>query len=742
MPIPDFETDRPPPADPPHRDDRDGGYWQAPFDPYYLFGEATGFRFIRGNKAQAFPVVLELRRPLVEVVHVLDAICGKDLYFDRSYREPLPALRKARFVTALARKGFFALLAKDEHLREIVRAFELCAPTPRLDFMPGEGTESGVDHGRDGRQRAKAQQAQALPFGRLSQDPAPGTAAARVMVGVIDDAIGFANARFRTKSAGNDVTRLHAFWGQDLAGIGVPGPQPSVGPAPSLGVVLDRQWIDVVLAAADSPTGPDEEAVYRAAGLDYLDPGHKSWARRAGHGTAVMDLAAGMNPADVTATSPTIAAVQLPVAITADTSGAQLPSYVIDGVRWILQCATDAGAANGGAPLPCVVNVSYGTRDGPHDGTGKLDAALDEIIALARANGQRLSIVVPSGNGHLARCHGALDIRRLHSGKLRWEVLPDGKTPSFLEIWLPRGTKFGHVAVRVTTPTGYTTPWVEESPGEYAWPSANLPLLWIRHHGPGSQPGNRRVIVLGVYPTARTTESDEIAPPGAYTIEVYNRAPGSIHVDAWIRRNDTPMGYPVRGRQSRFADRDYLEHRFRKDGAIEEEDIVACSVQRYGSLNGFASGRLTVVAAGCRVRDLSMAPYSAAGPTVEPEAGGGTPRRGPDKLDGPDAATYAEHSHARGGLLAAGLRSGSTVAMNGTSVASAQLARVVAANLAAGGGGTRDEVKQLAKAQETARAQEIEPYGPLKRMPHRKERAGAGRIELPPGELPPGNLRR
>lgn len=741
MPIDDHDTRDPPQGDAPRRDDREP-QWQAAFDPYYLYAEATQFRFIRGNKAKAFPVLLELHRPLVEVMGELDALAGKTLYVDPVYRDPLPALAKARFVTARAAPAFFDLLKKDERLRKVVRTFELCAPTPRLDVMPSDPVPSGRVATAADRQKTSAQQAQASPLpasaqarGRQGGGTLPGHGAAapiKVMVGVIDDAIGFANARFRTRSGTVHNTRLHAFWGQDLDVGGTTGPQPS------LGAVLDRNWIDNALAYSASPTGPDEEHFYRAAGLDYTQTGHKAWGRRGGHGTVVMDLAAGLDAADVTPVSPVLAAVQLPVAITADTSGVQLPSYVVDGVNWILSCATAAGTA--GAPLPCVINLSYGTLDGPHDGTGLLDAALDEKITLWRAAGHKVSIVLPSGNGHLSQSHGALKIRPRRSGTLRWRVLPDGKTPSFVEIWLPRDAAYGQVAIRVRSPAGdaipvgVPPPWLEEGQ-EVAWPTANTPLLWMRHHGPGPQPGNRRLITIGVFPTARLQDADAIAPPGTWTIELYNRGPGNLTIDAWVRRNDTPMGYPIRGRQSRLSDRDYLEARFRSDGRVQEDDVPLCSVQRYGSINGIAVGRQTVVAGGMRARDLSTAPYSAAGPTIAPLAAGGPPRKGPDAL------VTAEHSYARGGVLAAGLRSGSTVALNGTSVAAAQLTRVVAHALAAGEDGTRAEIGLVAQAQENARIQQIEPNGPLKRLP-RVERAGDGRILLNPADLPAANRRR
>src|SRR5271166_5506697 len=87
----------------------------------------------------------------------------------------------------------------------------------------------------------------------------------------------------------------------------------------------------------------------------------------------------------------------------------------------------------------------------------------------------------------------------------------------------------------------------------------------------------------------------------------------------------------------------------------------------------------------------------------------------------PDAIVPTDDSRVHSGLLAAGSRSGSVVAMNGTSVAAPQIARAVADDLAAGGNGDRATVRGWVNSG---------PTSPT--PPPMADRRGAGGIDLPP----------
>ena len=83
----------------------------------------------------------------------------------------------------------------------------------------------------------------------------------------------------------------------------------------------------------------------------------------------------------------------------------------------------------------------------------------------------------------------------------------------------------------------------------------------------------------------------------------------------------------------------------------------------------------------------------------------------------------SEDSRVHSGILAAGSHSGSVVAMGGTSVATPQIARFAADNLAAGGKGDRKAVKLRAALDESGY-----PLGTPPKPPRR--RGGAGRVKI------------
>jgi subtilisin family serine protease len=540
-----------------------------------------------------------------------------------------------------------------------------------------------------------------------------------VVVGVIDDGIAFAHERFRNADG---TTRVEFVWIQDgdHAGFADPPYGREIAKHDRGGIL----GIDSLLAAATHVGAVDEDEVYRLAGaLDFARPGREALALRASHGAHVMDLAAGFDPG--TAPERPIVAVQLPVSTTADSSGASLTPFVWNGLQYILRRVADIGGGPGGGPLPVVVNLSYGLVAGPHDGTHELEQAIDDIVRPyneAHPNAP-LRVVIAAGNSHLARAHA--EVAFAHAGEsrtLNWRIQPDDRTPSFLEIWLPPGgPEPSRVAIKVTPPGGPESPLLGEDPNQVLqWLEAGGVLCEVAYFRVPT-PTKRGMFLVAVQPTVRVDPpgaGEPVAPGGPWRVTIENQLLSAAEpVRAWVQRDDAPPGYPVRGRQS------YLDHpcyrRFDEAGRPEEEDQPGCLQRRAGSINAIATGHETVTIGGFLRRELRAAPYSAGGPVTQPVL--------PPPLDriGPDAVAPSDDSLAHDGVLAAGSRSGSVVAMNGTSVAAPQVARLIADELSAGRPGDRAAVQALAAASDAT-------LPPLPPPPPPNERYGAGRLLLPP----------
>ena len=143
----------------------------------------------------------------------------------------------------------------------------------------------------------------------------------------------------------------------------------------------------------------------RSSGLiDHAEPRHKSAAWRAAHGTHVLDLAAGYDPAGPIPDRPIIA-VQLPTPVVAQTTGERLDFHVALATYYILDRVWRLSENR--PPPPVVINTSFGYIAGPHDGTGVVERFFEFVTANAQSPTR---IVLPAGNAQLSRCHAVIDL--------------------------------------------------------------------------------------------------------------------------------------------------------------------------------------------------------------------------------------------------------------------------------------------------------------------------------------------
>jgi hypothetical protein len=612
----------------------------VPVDPYLQWAVATNYVYLPGHPGQDLPILIKLKGGLTAQAFAsknwgdVRPPADLDEWFTipQIYRKLPAGLAPLEYCTAEVRRESVSRLFAAP-FTSVIERFELSDP---------------VGHTM-------------APIVAAGQ--AAGAWTPKVIVGVIDDGLPFANVRFRDTITS---TRVEFLWDQDRA------------------TDLSKATIDTFLAQCQHAGLVDEDEVYRLAGYDYRVSGHKSWARRATHGAHVMDWACGLDLSKVAADSPRIIGVQLPSQVTANPQGGMLGAYAFVALLYILNRADQVAASYGSGPLPVVVNLSYGVNHGPHDGTSLLERAIDTVTVLRRLV-KPLTMVLAAGNSHLTRCHAhfKLDPVVTPSHTLEWRVLPDDATTSHLEIWLPYDAGTKQVEVEVETPDHTHLGPVQEGDPLLLWPSPMTPLLAVWYPGAPAF-GARNVISLSLAPTTSLGSNTPVAPSGPWRIKVTNVGGTALWLDSWILRDDTPFGYPIRGRQSRFEDP--LYERFDSQGRPSEVDLLASYVKRDSSINGIATGRETVVIGGCRRSDLVSARYSAGGPTLKPSAIQPAPRLGPD------ATAVAEWSVACRGMLASGTRSRSIVSVNGTSVSAPQVTRFIAGTMALGNAGDRTEV--------------------------------------------------
>jgi hypothetical protein len=504
---------------------------------------------------------------------------------------------------------------------------------------------------------------QALPQHPL---PVPPTA----IVGVIDHGINIFHDRFRHREHG---TRVNFAWMQGTArGQGF--------------LPFGREWTQAQIETALASSVGDEESLLRALGTDFARPGFHGLGRRVSHGTHVADLAAGFDPQDPDGDALPIIAVSLPDAVTRETSGSMLAlplalglEYIADRARKVMQRTQQV--------VPVVVNVSVGTTGGMRGGRHRLERTVDRIANRHQRIVTRVrrragitdpveapfTVVFAAGNSNLSQGH-ARALNGQQELSVGWQLQPADPSANFVEIRLapetPNVGRLPMVTLSLTPPGEDALEPVTLS-SALGRVSQNVQLLErdgavIGRVSLWRGAGNVTTLTLAIDATDPGGEARTVAPAGEWRIHVTHSSATPHRIDAWVLRDDVPGGFRDTGRQSYFVDPDYITYDAQGRAITEDPADTTSVVRRTGSLNALATetGQGRRLAVGGYVGDgspLRSAPYSA---TPLNDAG--------EKID---ISAQSARSLAQPGVLAAGTRSGSRVAISGTSVAAPQVVR-------------------------------------------------------------------
>jgi hypothetical protein len=633
--------------------------WSAPGaidgqDPYLAWAEAdhfAGYRLGRGKKPPKWlPIVIELSQE-ADVPALVAASRTTWLQIPRVYLN-VPDLR---FCSARVKPRFFDKLRSDAHLRSMIQRFELGLPVePHTHALVDPCTPTSLPTPAHG-----------LLYGKV--------------LGLIDGGLALANSAFLDQ---HGRTRIRHFWRQDAYQNGNwPGNQPRhrepldparAGPPPhdmGYGHELSGAAIDAAMAAYTRHGQVDEDALYQHLQLWDL-------SKPVNHGTHVMSLACGpgnpLHPVHDDASRADLVAVQLDWSNVLDTSGGAMNVSVLDGLMYILaRCAPIAQV---------VVNISWGTLAGPHDGSSILEAAMDQLIALY---GGRLQIAVPAGNAYQSRTHINATLAASETVTLHWRVQPDDRTQSFLEIWLPDGAQAVKVCV---TPPGQAEPLPARGMGESGvWTDLHgTPLCGLIYPATSALGSQGTCILLALEPTFSRKRSAATAPFGVWQVTLANMGTSDITLDAYIERDDVAIGQNTGARQSYFEDPDYDTSG--NPGSFVDHANNPTPIRRSGTFNSLSTGQNTVSVGGIR-RHASPSGHFALYSPRKPDPDAGRPQRpGVKKL--PDTLQVSDDNVALWGVRAAGSRSGSSVRLVGTS-SSAPLEARSMINKPFGGGGSQ-----------------------------------------------------
>lgn len=567
------------------------------------------------------------------------------------YREPINGPIYTHFVTGVMSPEFVEKLKQfgEHQLPEQIEHLEFGGPAPtfggdnRVNIFEPEATDGTPFEQYKGRTLAP-------------------------IVAVIDDSLAFLNRRFRD---GLSSTRIAYLWDQEFPWSNDSEDQDHrIGSIMGYGSEFTAETINQLIE-----TGLPELSAYQRVA-------HPGMKLRWGHGTHVMDVACGEEPADLDQSvyRPIIGVqIQPPDTRVRDTSGLWMSVRILDALHYILRRATDLARHFGTATPPVVVNLSNGNVAGPHDGDSLLESAMDELIS--QYNVQHplapVAMMIAAGNHRQARCHGQWKLAPGQEETALWRILPDDETPSFMEIWC-RHSQADPLQVRVTPPGGQESAPISPGDPPYQWTNGgDDALCTVVYPDPDSTEAGYRIKVL-IAVEATTASGDgnpHTAPCGVWTIRLTNTGQSSLAVDAWLQRDDSPGGFRRRGRQSYFEDPHYPREDF-EDPRYLPKDFKAntekSSIKRAGTLNAIASGTQTIAVGAYRYNDGKIVTYSAEG----------RDENGFPSIKFPTFVSVSDDSKTRYGVVAAGNHTGSRLAMNGTSVAVAVATRRLAQRLA------------------------------------------------------------
>jgi hypothetical protein len=474
------------------------------------------------------------------------------------------------------------------------------------------------------------------------------------LVGFVDYGCAFANRQFWSNS---DELRIAALWDQqDNDRPAPPASRRPLGWTKEIrfgyGRVVRKSELAAYVAQFRSKQGSVDEATC------YSYAQYEPVLRAATHGTHIMDVAtghpdplrhlAGKSPAD----SPheaAIAFVQLPRYRGGAQVAGLLKAQLLDAVHFIAGLRAHGQRA--------IVNASYGSYCGPHDGSSILELALDELIGKSVDSGRepRLSVVIPAGNASELGCHAQVLIGSLQRQSIAWSNVPDDPSDSFAEIWIPAGAS---ARVRVTPPglESVQSQWVEASRALRLQKNGQTIAMLIHAARPCQSLDGSLVLFA-----TRSTSGSRSAPYGSWRIEIENTGSGPVVIDAWCERDDPVFGTEGGPRQARFESH----------------------VERTGTLNSIAHGRRTIVVGGCDVSSGAssrlpgkVSSVSSSGPG---RGRGARQRHAPVKREpaknGPEVLAPCDMGLDEPGLPGAAVPSGDQVRLMGTSVAAAAYTR-------------------------------------------------------------------
>jgi subtilisin family serine protease len=382
-----------------------------------------------------------------------------------------------------------------------------------------------------------------------------------VIIGIVDFGLDFAHRNFQyLDEDGNARTRILALWDQKAVCDKTHSPEKF-----QYGRLFEKPRIDDAL---------QQEDPYKALGYDVPK---NSLFETGAHGTYVTDVAAGNGEgsncsgiapqADIVFVDVSAAGRLMDGPQSAGSTFSQLVQ-VLEAVDFIFDYAKDRNR-------PCVVNISLGTNDGPHDGTTLLEQALDRLVTQE----PNRAVVIAAGNSFGKKLHVTGRVPEGGCVDLKWHIPRFDSTDNNLEIWYAGEDRF---SLELLNPCGKLVAKVR--PREvWGTPRGCTDRMLVVNRLDDPNNGDNTINLF----------FERGVTPGDWTLRLRGDIVHDGNFHAWIERDDQG--------QSRFVN------------SLDE----SYEISNEYTLSSIANGRETIVVSSYNAykADLPLSDSSSSGPT-------------------------------------------------------------------------------------------------------------------------------
>lgn len=302
---------------------------------------------------------------------------------------------------------------------------ESCMDTV-LPVLPGSGTLIGPDDS-DEPDRAVSPG----PGGSLATGEGGGTLTGRgTAIAILDSGVDYRHPDFCTADG---ATRILTYWDQtlDYDGMNRYG----------IGRIFSREELDRLLTVAPDMAADDGAPGGQTVSAPATEaPLPEPSADFSGHGTHIAGICAGNGRASGGRNRGAAPESSLLVVKLKNDADSVFTDYanLMMAVDYVVRFASDAA-------LPLSINISYGSNDGPHDGSGLMERYLNNCIFYGKN-----VVVTATGNEGISRRHSHVQVSEDTQSAVPFSVAP-GENSLYLQLFKHYGDTFTY---RLSPPDG------------------------------------------------------------------------------------------------------------------------------------------------------------------------------------------------------------------------------------------------------------------------------------------------